>query len=162
MSKYTIFLNVPEYLDQWCRSEFWNPIADRVEFPRGSAPRAVMQALLCRPRHTQQTSDNSHSTTPGALLPIEVPTFKGINPQSHSHLSEKGKKALVSCLKKYFASVMWQELHPLLSHDIQITEVVYAFLDRHGIEPTPRNWETVRQMYYRMRKRTAQPTAPNP
>ncbi len=149
MSKYTIFLRLPAYLDQWCRSEFWNNDTNRVEFPRGSAPRAVMQALLCRDHRIDLHADNT------GLLPVEVPTYKGINPQAYRHLSDKGKKALVSCLKKYFASVMWQELHPLLSHDIQITEVVYAFLDRHGIDPTPQNWETVRQMYYRMRKRTA-------
>lgn len=150
MSQYTVYIKVPDYLNQWCRHEFWNPDTKRVEFPRGSAPRVILQTLLSRaPRPSLAYHDHSGE------LPVEVPTFKGINPKCYNHLPEAGKKALVSCLKKYFSSVMWQELHPLLNQDIQITDVVYAFLDRHGIEPTPQNWETVRQMYYRMRKRTA-------
>lgn len=154
MSKFTVYLKVPDYLHQWCVNEFWNPESRRVEFPRGSAPRAILHSLLSRARNIDLHADNS------GLLPIEVPTFKGINPKCYNHLSDVGKKALVSCLKKYFAAMMWQELHPLLSHDIQITDVIYAFLDRHGIEPTPQNWETVRQMYYRMRKRTSRDDIP--
>lgn len=150
MSQLSIYIKLPPYLDQWLRSEYWNPDNRRVEFPRGSAPRAILQSCLTRHPHGVLTHIPSESD-----IPIEVPTFKGINPHVFCHLPDSGRKALVSCLKKYFAVVVWQELHPLLSHDIRITDVVYAFLDRHGIEPTPQNWETVRQMYYRMRKRTA-------
>ena len=150
MSQLSIYISLPEYLDQWLRHEYWNPETNRVEFPRGSAPRAILQSCLTK-------------TPPGAMshfrgageIPIEVPTFKGLNPRVYCYLPDRGRKALVSCLKKFFSATVWRELHPLLSHDIQITDVVYAFLDRHGIEPTPRNWETVRQMYYRMRKKTA-------
>lgn len=150
MSQFNVYITAPEYLRQWLRHEYWNEETRRLEFPRGSAPRAILQTLLRR--------------TPANLMPhlpgkeetaVEVPTFKGVNPATYCHLPEVGKKALVSCLKKMFQSVMWQELHPLLTLDIQITDVIYAFLDKHGIEPTEQNWETVRQMYYRMRKKTA-------
>ncbi len=150
MSQLSIYISLPQYLDQWLRSEYWNPDTRRVEFPRGSAPRAILQSCLTKIPSGALT----HIPSKGEI-PIEVPTFRGINPRVFCHLPDRGRKALVSCLKKYFAAVVWQELHPLLSHDVQITDVVYAFLDRHGIEPTPQNWETVRQMYYRMRKKTA-------
>ncbi len=151
MSKLSIFITLPDYLDQWLRSEYWNPETSRVEFPRGSAPRAILQSCLTKtPRGTLPHFPGINE------IPIEVPTFKGINPQVYCYLPDKGKKALISCLKKNFAGLVWQELNPLLSHDIQITDVIYAFLDRHSIEPTAKNWETVRQMFYRMRKKTAQ------
>ncbi len=151
MSQLSIYIQLPDYLDQWLRNEFWSPENRRVEFPRGSAPRAILQSCLTKiPYGTMP-----HFPSAGEIA-IEVPTFKGINPRVYCHLPDRGRKALVSCLKKTFSGVVWQELHPLLSHDIQITDVVYAFLDRHGIEPTPQNWETVRQMYYRMRKKTSQ------
>ena len=148
MSQFVVFLQVPPYLDQWCRDEYWNSETGRVEFPRGSAPRAILQTLLTRRPRVDLFADYT------GMLPVEVPTFKGLNPATHNYLPTAGKKALISCLKKFFAAMMWQELHPLLSHDVQITDVIYAFLDRHGIEPTPQNWETVRQMYYRMRKKS--------
>ena len=53
-----------------------------------------------------------------------------------------------------FRNMMWQELSPLFMHDVQITDIIYAFMDRHGIERTEKNWETIRQMYLRMRKKT--------
>lgn len=150
MSQFSIYVSLPDYLNQWLRHEYWSEETNRVEFPRGSAPRAILQSCL-----TKTPSGTLPHFPSDREVPIEVPTFKGINPKVHCHLPDRGRKALVSCLKKYFASTVWQELHPLLSHNVQITDVVYAFLDRHGIEPTQQNWETVRQMYYRMRKKTA-------
>lgn len=151
MSQLSIYLKLPDYLDQWLRNEYWSAEHNRVEFPRGSAPRAILQSCLTKtPRGALSHLPSKNE------IPIEVPTFKGINPHVYCYLPDRGRKALVSCLKKHFAGVVWQEMQPLLTHDIQISDVVYAFLDRHGIEPTAQNWETVRQMFYRMRKKTAE------
>ena len=35
---------------------------------------------------------------------------------------------------------------------VQINDLVEAFAEKHGIEADPKNWEAIRQMYYRMRK----------
>ncbi len=150
MSQFSIYISVPDYLHQWLKNEYWNPETARVEFPRGSAPRAVMQSLLSKcPRVDISYHDHSGE------IPVEVPTFKGINPRLYNHLPEAGKKALVSTIKRMFHHMMWRELSPLFTHDVQITDVIYAFMDRHGIERTEKNWETIRQMYHRMRKKTA-------
>lgn len=150
MSQYSVYIKVPDYLGQWLRHEFWNPDTGRVEFPRGSAPRAVLQSLLSKCPRT----DLSHPDRSGEI-PVEVPTFKGINPHLYNHLADAGKKALVSTVKRMFQNMMWQELYPLFTHNVQITDVIYAFMDRHGIDRTEKNWETIRQMYHRMRKRSA-------
>lgn len=150
MSQLNVYVNVPAYLGEWLRNEFWNPETKRVEFPRGSAPRAILQSLLTRPPRGWFATRGDVS----GCIPIEVPTFKGVNPHTYCHLSDRGKKALVSSIRKLFQSVLWRELSPLLEHDVQITDVIYAFLDNHGIDSTPQNWETVRQMYFRLRKRT--------
>ena len=151
MSRFSIQVPVPDYLAQWLRHEFWNPDTARVEFPRGSAPRAILQSCLTKTPHGSLECGR----VPNGI-PIEVPTFKGINPNVYRFLPDRGRKALVSCLKRFFASVVWNELQPLMQHDVQISDVIYAFLDRHGIDDTPQNWETVRQMYYRMRKKSSQ------
>lgn len=49
---------------------------------------------------------------------------------------------------------MYNELHELFGHDVQITDIIYDFMDRHGIERSERNWEAIRQMYYRLRKKS--------
>ena len=65
-----------------------------------------------------------------------------------------GKTALISACKRLFQSTLYNELHELFSHDIQITDIIYEFMDRHGIDRSERNWETIRQMYARMRKKS--------
>ena len=150
MSQFSIYLNAPDYLAQWLRHEYWSDENGRVEFPRGSAPRTVLSSFLKRqPRNAPQEDT-------AGLLPVEVPTFKGINPNTHNYVSDKGKTAIVSTCKRMFQNMLWNELHDLFTEDVQITDIIYAFMDRHGIEPEAKNWETIRQMYYRMRERTLQ------
>ncbi len=88
------------------------------------------------------------------MLPVEVPSFKGINPASRNYLSESGRAALVSACKRLFRSQMYMELGELFGHDVQITDIIYDFMDKHGIERSETNWETLRQMYLRMRKKS--------
>lgn len=148
MSQFSVFINPPDYLAQWLRHEYWDEATGRVVFPRGSAPRAVLQSLL---RHAPRGFRPGDTT---GMLPVEVPTFKGLNPASFNYLSKDGQTALVSTCKKLFRTALVNELYVLFDQDVQITDVIYAFMDRHGIEPTEQNWETIRQMYSRLRKKS--------
>lgn len=148
MSQFSVYIQAPEYLDQWLRHDFWDADTQRIVFPRGSAPRAVLSSLLRKAPRNYMQGDTS------GLLPIEVPSFKGINPASFNYLSEAGQSALISTCKKLFRSTLFNELHELFDHDVQITDIIYDFMDRHGIERTERNWETIRQMYARMRRKS--------
>lgn len=148
MSQFSVYINPPEYLGQWLRHDFWDAESGRVVFPRGSAPRAVLNSLLRKAPQGYRPGDSS------GLLPVEVPTFKGLNPATFNYLSPTGQTALVSACKKLFQATLSNELHELFSHDVQITDIIYEFMDRHGIDRTERNWETIRQMYSRMRKKS--------
>ena len=148
MSQFSVYINPPEYLGQWLRHEYWDSETERVVFPRGSAPRAVLAAML---RKAPSRYLPSHGP---CSLPVEVPTFKGINPASFNYLSLSGHAALIAACKTLFKSTLFNELHVLFDHDVQITDIIYDFMDRHGIERTERNWETIRQMYLRMRKKS--------
>ena len=145
MSQFSVFIKAPDYLHQWLSHDFWDADSGRVVFPQGSAPRAVLKSLLrSKPKGWTQ------GDTIG-LLPVEVPSFKGLNPAKFNYLSKDGQAALVAACKDLFQATMYLELHPLFSHDVQITNVIYDFMDRHGIDRDPKNWEAIRQMYYRLR-----------
>lgn len=147
MSRFSVYIKPPEYLAQWLLHEFWDSETARVVFPRGSAPRAVLSSLLRKAPAFYYVPDSSD------LIPVEVPAFKGINPANFNYLSPKGQTALISACKKLFQAMLFNELHELFDHDVQITDIIYDFMDRHGIDGTERNWETIRQMYCRMRKK---------
>lgn len=135
-------------MEGWLRERYWNEETGRLEFPRGSAPRAVMQSLL------RKVPAGWREEPKEGKIAVEVPTFKGVNPATYCWLSETGRSVLVGACKKLFRAQLWEELGPLMGHDVCITEVVYEFMDSHGIEPTEKNWEAIRQMYMRMRKKT--------
>lgn len=148
MSQFTIYIQAPAYLAQWLRHHYWDEETKRVVFQRGSAPQAVLYSLLRQPPRGYQEKPDP------ALLPVEVPFFKGINPATRNYLSESGRTALVSACKRLFRSQMYMELCELFDHDVQITDIIYDFMDKHGIERTETNWESIRQMYLRMRKKS--------
>ena len=147
MSQFSVYINPPEYLEQWLRHEYWDSETERVVFPRGSAPRAVLGAML------RKAPNHCHPSKGPYNLPIEVPTFKGINPATFNYLSPSGHAALIAACKTLFKATLFSELHELFDHDVQITDIIYDFMDRHGIDRSERNWETIRQMYSRMRKK---------
>lgn len=97
MSQFSVYINPPEYLGQWLRHEFWDDESARVAFPRGSAPRAVLRSLLRKPPHGFRLCDTA------GLIPVEVPTFKGVSPASFNYLSPTGQTALVSACKSLFS-----------------------------------------------------------
>ena len=151
MSQFSVYIDPPAYLGQWLRHEYWDAATGRVVFQRGSAPRAILQSLLRKAPRGWRQGDTT------GQVPVEVPTFKVLNPASFNYLSPAGQTALVSACKKLFRTALVQELYVLFDQDVQITDVIYGFMERHGIEPTEQNWETIRQMYLRMRKKSQGP-----
>lgn len=145
MSQYVIYLSVPSYLDQWLRHEYWNATTGRVEFERGSNCHAILSQFLKKEPAGYERGDVK------GLLPVEVPTFKGMNPDQHNFLIDAGRKALVSALKRNFKTLLDRELSVFYSEDVNITELIEAFMEKHGIRYDPKDWETIRQMFYRLR-----------
>ena len=148
MSSYCIYLELPTYLEQWLRHDYWDASSGRVEFERGSNCHCIMATFLkSRPLGFREADYEG-------LLPVEVPTFKGLKPETHNYLSREGQSALISAIKRNFKVLLDKELSVFFAHDVSITDIVYAFMDKHGIEPTAQNWETIRQMYKRMRDKS--------
>lgn len=148
MSQYNVYIKVPEYLEQWLRHDFWNPGLGRVEFERGSNCHSILSRFLRR-RPNGYSEDNV-----AELLPVEIPTFKGMNPDSHNYLIPEGEKALVSAIKRNFKTLIDRELSCFFIRDVVITDIIYAFMASHGIEQSAKNWETIRQMFKRLRDKS--------
>lgn len=147
MSKFTVYITPPKYLEQWLRHEFWDEETSRVSLPRGSSAHEVLKSSL------QRTPKGYSSSEEEGSLPVSVPSIKGIDPAKFCFVSESGKVAVVSACKNLFRVNFINELKSLFVLDVPITEVVYNYMDRHGIERTEQNWEAIRQMFYRQRKK---------
>lgn len=149
MSQFTVHIKLPAYLDQWLCHDYWDYATGRVRFENGSNCHCIMSVFLKeRPEGYTEPEDDD------GLTPIAVPTFKGLRPDTHCWLSREGEAALVSAIKRNFRALLDRELSRLYSHDVCITDIIYAFMELHGIDTTETNWETIRQMYKRMRDKS--------
>lgn len=147
MASFFLYLHLPKYLAQWLVSEHYSQEKGAIVFPRGSNERNILELFL-----TKRPKDSPPSAPRPDDITVEIPSFAYKPPSTYNHLPSRGRDALVSAIKIRFKKMMWEELHQIRPEEVKITDLIYAFLEKHGIEGDQQNWETVRQMYFRMRK----------
>lgn len=144
MPKYSVNVKMPDYLAQWLMNEFWSEECRMIVFPRGSAAACVLSSCLCKAPACMPVYSGG--------LPVAIPTVRGLNPAVYNHVTKKGQAALVATCRRMFKAMLYQELGNLFEHDVAVSDLIYAFLEKHGIEDSPKNWEAVRQIYIRLRQ----------
>ena len=145
MSNVCIYLNnVEPYLKQWFIHEHGGDYP--VTLVRGSAESNILRLFLKkRPDDVLPETE-----TPGSLA-IYAPSFKKQDPRTYNYLPHSAKIALHQCIKNRFDVQMWYDLHRFGNVGKQNDELVYAWMDAHGIEPLERNWNAIVKRYQRKR-----------
>lgn len=85
---------------------------------------------------------------------IYIPTYKNLDVRKFNYLAPKAVNALESAILNRFKIQMWKELHKLENCYVDIGNAICAYMEDHGISGVrgDTNWESIRQMYYRMRQ----------
>lgn len=144
MSQYLLYLNLEPYLAQWFVHEMGG---SPVRLPKGCAEADIIEMFLI------PTPSDALPDLPGNdKVPIYIPTFKYKDVRYYNYLSPRARLALVRCISNSFKVQLWQDIHTLHNTDYRITDIIYAWMEMHGIECNEKNWETIRQMYFRKRK----------
>lgn len=154
----TITLTVEPYLASWLEKHFGNP----VELIKDSPESRLLKRLLDkRPDDVTREQGN---------IRVNIPFYKEKDPRVYSHLCDTAKDALVESFESLFLNNLWSEVGDLRNINCQLSSVIRAWCERHGIitqtdrisnvadlkqaeEQNARNFETVRQKYYRLRKK---------
>lgn len=144
MSQHFVYIRLKPYLRQWIVNEFGS---EPISFPKGSAEADLLESLLAK-----KPRSGADFPLDESMIAIELPFYKHKNVRDYNYLSPRAQKAIERMIYIRFQVQMWEELHTVDNTYRIIGDVIYAWLEAHGIEPTAQNWETVRQMYYRKRK----------
>ena len=144
MSDILIYLPLKEYLAQWFIHEMGG---STVQFPKRSAESDIIEFFLIPTPEGVVPS----TSEPGTVA-ICLPFYKYKDPRTYNYLPPKAQKALARCIETRFKIQLWQDLHTLHNQACPITDIIYAWMEMHGIELSVKNWETIRQMYFRKRK----------
>ena len=85
-------------------------------------------------------------------LAIEIPEFKSKPAPYWCCLSEAARKTLTHVIMVRFRVQLWNDLYKVETLSLPITDCIYDWMERHGIEPVEKSWEAIRQMFFRQRK----------
>ena len=139
MSQYYVYIHLEKYLAEWLLHQFGQN--GQIRFPRGSAENDILEYSL-----TTQPADIPVPLKSPDSLAIEIPYFKTKDPRYYNFLPPRAKKALERTIYIRFRIELWNELHTFDSLSHNLSDLIWTFMEKHE------SWETIRQMYFRMRK----------
>lgn len=142
MSDYVIYMNAPEYLAQWIKHTFSYPSVLVKDSPES---RILNEYLVKMPKDCQP------DTGTDANVAIYIPYFKGKDPRVYNYLHKTGKDAVVESFRNLLMKNMMEEIGSIDNGTTKITTLIYAWMEKHGIDQE--HWYAVSQIYYRLRKR---------
>ncbi|SFW42567.1 hypothetical protein SAMN02910409_2246 [Prevotellaceae bacterium HUN156] len=144
MSNYYIYLKMPSYLRQWFihRHGGSNP----VNLIRGSIESKLLQKATVPPPpnvlpHLQQPDE----------VAICIPYSKSHDPRIYNHITETGKNAMIARIKDDFALELWDYLHDFGKIGSQQKDLIYLFMEQHGIHEDGTCWDAIAKIYQRQR-----------
>ena len=141
----TIYINnVEPYLKQWFVNEHGGEYP--VNLVRGSVESDMLRLFLINKKA------ESLPVIDEQTLAINIPSYKKKDPRTYNFLPPMAKVALHKCIKNRFDVQMWQDLHHFSNLGIQIDDLIYAWMENHGIELTETNWNAIAKRYQRKRK----------
>ena len=154
MSDYTIILQVPEYLQQWMYHDFKNP----VELVRDGPESRILNELLQKQPDVEVKEDlpNIDEESKEKLVDVllKIPWFKSKDARVYNHLSIHGKTAMVDSFKTLFKKDLILSVGSLDNVNCKQVTLIYDYMLKHGISED--HWDTVKQIYYRNKKRYLQ------
>lgn len=145
MSQLSIYLKLEPYVAQWFVHEMGG---EPVQLPKRSSESDIIEYFL-KPKPT----DAGENLKEAGDIEISIPTYKHKDTSYFNYMPPKAKAALARCITVRFRVQLWQDLHKLHNPEFCcLTELIYAWMEKHGIDCTEQNWEAIRQFYFRKRK----------
>ena len=136
-----IYLKMEPYLRQWFIHE--NGGVEPVRLRRGTPESNIFQAFISKKPEEWTAAPEDGSVA------IVVPQYKSLDPEYWCYLPPKAARALYNCIKASLDVQLFRELHTIRSKEMQISDLIYAFMEKHGIEDTETNWNTLAKIYKR-------------
>ena len=141
-----IYLTLPKYLKEWCLHD-WADAQGVIRFPRGSAENDVLEMML-----DKIPEDGTPQLQEEGQVAIAVPDFKSKPAPYWCMLSEDAREVLKHVIMVRFRVQLWNDLYKVEKLSLPITDSIYDWMTRHGIEHEEKSWEAIRQMFFRQRK----------
>lgn len=149
MNEYYIFLPLEPYLRQWLVHEHGG--REPVRLVRGSVESKRLKLLLdLRP----DSLPPDLLANAGALTPVVIPSYPSRDPRTFNYVCPSGIALLCETIRDRFDSDFYEWMSKTHIRFERIDNLIYAWMEMHGIEPTETNWNSIAKRYQRLRGRT--------
>ncbi|WP_419033246.1 hypothetical protein [Dysgonomonas gadei] len=142
-----IYLEVERYLAEFITHHFGNPVRMPVNSPESKLVR----------RFLDKTPENVTPDLPSEnSIRIEIPFSKEKDPRVYNYLFPATKKILADYYESILINNMCTELLELsCDPNLVLVDLIYAYCEKHGMGNIndDKNFETIRQKFYRARKK---------
>jgi hypothetical protein len=144
MSAYYIHLKVAPYVAEFCTHHFGCE-GGAVEIPSNTPEQKLFRTFLEKQSAQAEVCRDYN-------MSIKIPYTKDKDPRVYNYLSPHVKELLSKSLEKMVYWNMWTELSGFANMKINKTDLIMAWMERHGIKDTDENVEMMRKRFYRARK----------
>lgn len=145
MSLYVIYLPLEKYLSQWAVHHLGNPVT----FPAKSNENAIIRTYI------QKLPDGMlPELDDGTMTAVAIPDSVAKPPERYNYMGRRGKEAVREAIKGLFVRNLWADIDPIAASSVGLNKLLLAWCEVHGISED--HVETVRQIYYRIRKSYAE------
>lgn len=141
-----IYIHLDDYLAQW----FINDQGGKypVVLKRGSVESMILESFLTK--QPEDIPQQIESNNPDAVK-IAIPFFKSKDVNFFNYLPKRAENLLVATIRNRFDVELWTKLHKFSSLIKRQDDLIYAFMESHGIEINEKNWCAIAKRYQRKR-----------
>lgn len=142
--KILLYLPLDPYLRQWFINEHGGETP--VKLQRGSVESKILEVyLMKRPDSIPPDLDGD------GKVPIVIPEFRNRPPEIYNHLPKFALSSLQNIIRNRFDISLWKDLHDFGKITKRQDNLIYAWMESHGIEINETNWNVIAKRYQRQR-----------
>ena len=144
MSQICLYISLEDYLAQWFIHEQGGNLP--VKLIRGSMESGLLEQFLQTP-----PPDYEPDFGGDGKIAIEIPNFRSKDTRDNYYLPKKARELLIACIRNRFDIALWNSIHRFYNIFKRQDELIYAFMEKHGIEQNEKNWNAIAKRYQRKR-----------
>lgn len=147
MSDITLSFQCEDYLRQWFINQ--NGGTSPVRLKKNTPESNCLQFAL-----RSKSESDPVPEIKGEPLVVFIPSFRFKNPKDFNHITATGRRCFISILRMRFDEQIWYDMHSVYDFGIRKDEMIYAWMESHGIDLTEKNYNAVAKRLQRLRERT--------
>ncbi len=141
---YYVYVKMPSYLKQWLIHRHGG--SPEVSLIRGSVESKLLQRVTVPLPPGERPAKKEEGD-----IAIIIPWSKYHDPRTYNHVTDTGKRCLVQMFKNAFDIELWEFLHDFGAVGKQKKDLIYLFMEQHGIIEDGSCWDAIAKIYQRMR-----------